>query len=127
MSSRMPPADRADSPPPGLLQFRQGPAIDGLEFQWQVAMNEQKSSTKKQRRIGHEQHLIPRLPVIPPEVRCFRMFGWYVLGVQIPPHKVFGSIGYMPRSPMTSIFEGQPTQNKAEIPIKTRVIWLLGI
>ena len=28
---------------------------------------------------------------------------------------------------MTSIFEGQPHQNKAEIPIKTRVIWVLGI
>ena len=28
---------------------------------------------------------------------------------------------------MTSIFEGQPPKNKAEIPIKTRVIWVLGI
>ena len=28
---------------------------------------------------------------------------------------------------MTPIFEGQPHQNKAEIPIKTRVIWVLGI
>ena len=25
---------------------------------------------------------------------------------------------------MTSIFEGQPPQNKAELPIKTRVIWV---
>ncbi len=31
----------------------------------------------------------PSLPVIPPEVRCFR----YVFGVQIPPHQVFGSLG----------------------------------
>ena len=28
---------------------------------------------------------------------------------------------------MASIFAGQPLQNKAEIPIKTRVIWALGI
>ena len=32
----------------------------------------------------------PSLPVIPPEVRCFR----YVFGVQIPPHQVFGSLGF---------------------------------
>ena len=31
----------------------------------------------------------PSLPVVPPEVSCFRS----VLGVQIPPHRVFGSQG----------------------------------
>ena len=33
---------------------------------------------------------IPRHPVIPPEVRCFR----YVFGVQIPSQEVFGCLGY---------------------------------
>ncbi len=33
----------------------------------------------------------------------------------------------LPRTELTFIFEGQPPQNKAEIPIKTRVIWVLGI
>ena len=33
----------------------------------------------------------------------------------------------LPRAPMTSIFEGQPPQNKAELPIKTRVICVLGM
>ena len=34
---------------------------------------------------------------------------------------------YIPRGPMTSIFEGQPPQNKAEIPIKEDVMLLLGM
>ncbi len=34
---------------------------------------------------------------------------------------------YNARAPLTSVFEGQPPQNKAEIPIKTRgPIWVLG-
>ena len=47
---------------------------------------------KKDGRVGmHTQQLfIPRHPVIPPEVRCFR----YVFGVQIPSQEVFGCLGY---------------------------------
>ena len=33
---------------------------------------------------------------------------------------------YIPRTPMTSIFEGQPPKTRP-FPIKTRVIWVLGI
>ncbi len=37
------------------------------------------------------------------------------------------SLGNFPGAPITSIFEGQPPQNKAETPTKTRVIWAPGI
>ena len=33
---------------------------------------------------------------------------------------------YIPGTQITSIFDGQPQQDKAELPIKTRVIWVLG-
>ena len=33
---------------------------------------------------------------------------------------------YIPGTQMTSIFEGQPPLNKAELRIKTRVIWVPG-
>ena len=33
---------------------------------------------------------------------------------------------YIPRTPMTSIFEGQPPKTRP-FPFKTRVIWVLGI
>ena len=33
---------------------------------------------------------------------------------------------YVPRAPMTSIFEGRPSKTRP-FPIKTRVIWVLGI
>ena len=34
----------------------------------------------------------------------------------------------IPRAPMACVFfEGQPPQNKTQIPIKRRVIWVLGI
>ena len=36
------------------------------------------------------------------------------------------SLLIIPRAPTTSIFEGQPPKNKAETPMKTGVIWVLG-
>ena len=41
--------------------------------------------------------------------------------------RIYIYINNIPRAPMTSIFEGQPPKNKAEIPIKTKGIWVLGV
>ena len=39
---------------------------------------------------------------------------------------IYNILLYIPRAPMTSILEGQPPKTRP-FPIKTRVIWVLGI
>ena len=41
-------------------------------------------------------------------------------------HIIYSTYIYIPRTQMTSIFEGQPSKTRA-FPIKTRVIWVPGI
>ena len=68
----------------------------------------------------------------------FGIFATWCLPNLIATNSIWGKIQYafltvygwlyIPRAPMTFIFEGQPLQNKVQTPIKTRgPIWVLGI
>ena len=56
---------------------------------------------------------------------CFGVI-WICLGESYLFFKGKARILEHPRAQMTSIFEGSTLQKKAQTPIKTRVIWLLG-